>query len=247
MGIFSVVARELPSVASVRWRDRVPSVRTGANPTKAERFALARAVVGPLAWSTNAKQAMVGIGEGESLLGLAGSFAPGGVPSYNWGAITGNGPAGYIVTTDHDKNGVEYSTHFQKFPDMLSGLKKFLEVVIHPGTGQETAAVDEFNRGDAHAIAARMYANGYFTGTTGTDAERIDAYAKLIVNNAAEYARAIGEPLLVSGSGGASTYVPAGGTNQGQQPGGAASDDGSGAILALGAVAAVVGGILAFG
>jgi hypothetical protein len=186
----------------------------GAAPlSRAELFAHARSVLAPLAFTDNAKQIFASIGYFESRYGLADNFLmPDGSPSFNWGALVGKGPAGSVITNDHDKAGnLVKGVPFMAFFDAPSGLRKFLEVLIHPGTGQELPAIAEANAGDARALATRMYKNGYYGGFGSTDQERIDGYVSAIVGNARDYAKAIGQPLLVTGTGGtAPTYIPAG-------------------------------------
>lgn len=177
-------------------------VIVGAAYSDAELYQHARSILAPLNFNESQEEIIAAIGKFESNYGLTGQFAPTGQPSYNWGAITGTGPTGLAVTlNDRDKNGKIIVSQFRAYDDAKAGLLDFLKVWAHPGTTQETAILSDSGDGNALAVARRMYANGYYTGTAGTDEQRIQAYANAIAGAAKAYAAAVSLPYRVSASG----------------------------------------------
>lgn len=107
-------------------------------------------------------------------------------PSHNWGAcVTRNGE--FIWHGDRDRNGNPTQMKFARFPTQLAGAKNFLQVINRGG-----AKAPIGGQGSAHDLAAAMYASGYYTGVSGSDADRINAYTNMILGGAARVRKAVG-------------------------------------------------------
>ncbi len=108
---------------------------------------------------------------------------PDGSPSYNWGAVVGKGTAGTIAHADRTADNKSTTSNFAAFHTPEEGFEFWASrwEKIPKGTG---AALKAAADGNARGVAEAMYAACWFTGTSGTDAERIDAYAKVILGAA---------------------------------------------------------------
>jgi hypothetical protein len=91
--------------------------------------------------------------------------------------------------------GAPTTYEFMAFNTMREGLQAFV------GTWGRDDTLSAASRGDAHGIAAAMYGHHYFTGSKGTDADRVNAYAAAIVGSAGSIAAALGEPMSISAGG----------------------------------------------
>lgn len=142
--------------------------------------------------------------------------------SHNWGAVTYN-PAvrgepfaswGFIAHGDHDRNGNPVTYRFQAYPSDLEGAKDALRIIL---AGKHADAKAPLVAGDADGLAEAMYRNGYFTGTKGTDADRIQSYAAMIkgalpsVKASAPDGTTFAPPSSILGGGGLVALLVAGG------------------------------------
>jgi len=138
------------------------------------------------------RQIVLAIGLLESGFGVSGRWLkPDGEPSYNWGAVVGKGTDGSVFPGDKDASGTPTSPPFKAFNTMAEGYKSFY------GTFAKTDTNAAAMKGDALGTARAMYGHHYFTGTKGTDEERIRLYAGAIVGAARQVAAALGETLHV--------------------------------------------------
>ena len=132
--------------------------------------------------------------------------------SNNWGSVRcfRDDPAsrgagfGCVMHGDRDAQGRPVTVPFQRYPSQLEGAKGFLRTLLR--TPQARAALAT---GDALTLARAMYAARYFTGTTGTDEQRIQSYAGLIRRGANQVKLLLGPSLGVFQPGG---IPPFGGT-----------------------------------
>ena len=133
--------------------------------------------------------------------------------SNNWGSVRcyRQDPAsrgagfGCVMHGDRDAQGQPVTVPFQRYPSQLEGAKGFLRTLLR--TPEERAALAT---GDPVVLARAMYAARYFTGTTGTDEQRIQTYAGLIRRGATRVKALLGPSLGVFQPGG---IPPFGGTN----------------------------------
>lgn len=159
-------------------------------------------------WTRNARQLAIADGWFESYLGGAGSFAPDGVPSWNWGAVVARAGMPYIVHGDHSASGAATSMHFAKFPTMADGFLFWVKIM-------PKKAIEAMQTGDAFEMARVMFKAGYYSnvdsapiGDPEGDRRRIQGYANALVNTAKSVAVALGEPTnLVTGAEGSHGYV----------------------------------------
>ncbi len=116
-------------------------------------------------------------------------------PAHNWGAVRSFGNAPYIWHGDRGADGKPGMFKFARFTSQLEGAKHFLRT-INRGDAAEVIG----GRGTARDLSAAMFKNGYYTGTTGTPDERINAYANMILSGANRVKKALGQsgssPLL---------------------------------------------------
>lgn len=198
--------------------------------------ALARQVL-PAA-NAGQRQIILAIGRFESGYGVTGKYAPGGVPSFNWGAITATGGQPYFEATDKDATGKVITQRFAKYATPRDGLVGFLKVWTKSGVDpkHEGAILTAAGDGDAAIVADLMYSVGYYTGTAGSPEERSRAYARAIYDSAKVIAATLGEPLAVHPPPGADTTpaVASGSTSSG---------GGTGVIIA----GAILGGLFMLG
>ena len=139
---------------------------------------------------------ILGLVWGENKFGTA----PDWQGSNNWGGIRCyRQDYGCVMHGDRDAQGRPVTVPFQRYPSQLEGAKGFLRTLLK--TPDERAALAT---GDPVALARAMYAAGYFTGTTGTDEQRIQSYAALIQRGANRV-----KAVLSSSLGQAMTPVPA--------------------------------------
>lgn len=148
------------------------------------------------------RQIALAIGFFESGFGQSGSWAPEGVPSNNWGALTytGKNAPGWFVHGDTDASGepIKGGVKFGKWPTLSEGYVGFYQTWAKSDTW--AAAV----RGDAFAVALAMYRHRYFvcgvppaSCKSATEWDHAAGYAKAIMTNATAAAKALGEPLAV--------------------------------------------------
>lgn len=139
-------------------------------------------------WSPEAKQVALAIGYEESRYGVTKDWIKSdGSPSYNWGAIMGNGDAGVITHADHTADGKPVTWKFAAFTSPEAGFDYWASrwekiPKSAPGATLKAASV-----GNARGVSEAMYAACWFSGTcppSCTDDQRIDAYANVIVGAA---------------------------------------------------------------
>jgi len=115
---------------------------------------------------------ILGLVWGENKFGTTGDWQG----SNNWGSVRCyRQDYGCIQHGDRDAQGNPVTVPFQRYPSQLEGAKGFLRTLLK--TPAERAAL---TTGDPVALARAMYAARYFTGTSGTDEQRIQSYAALI-------------------------------------------------------------------
>lgn len=130
---------------------------------------------------------ILGLVWGENKFGTAGDWQG----SNNWGSIRCyRQDYGCVQHGDRDAQGNPVTVPFQRYPSQLEGAKGFLRTLLK--TPEERAAL---STGDPVALARAMYAARYFTGTTGTDEQRIQAYAGLIRRGANHVKAILGSSL----------------------------------------------------
>lgn len=123
--------------------------------------------------------------------------------SNNWGAVRwSTGP--FIWHHDRDAQGKlgqgpgpEGSYKFQVMPSAVAGAKHFLGTLLQSRNetrGNPLVRKALSGEGTAHDLAAGMFQNGYYTGTTGSNDDRIQAYANMITSLAASIRSAVGAP-----------------------------------------------------
>ena len=112
--------------------------------------------------------------------------------AYNWGAVRATGSEPFVLHPDKDASGKSVMAKFAAFPSIDAGLARFMAVWGAPDVLAAAA------RGDAQAVAKAMYGHHYFTGTSGSDSERINLYAAAIGGAADTVARALGEKMIVT-------------------------------------------------
>lgn len=158
------------------------------------------------------RQVIGGLGEAESRYGIIipwirqlpdGSWER----SWNYGATVGEGDAGHVVVTDHDANGKEIKVNFQAWSHPSLGLDGFLKRWL--GNATNAAAMTAAAKaGNVREVARLMYARGYYTGTSGTADDRINAYARMLYGAGAAFAKANGETLALQAPPGATPAPP---------------------------------------
>jgi lysophospholipase L1-like esterase len=139
------------------------------------------------------RQMALGIGWTESGFGQSGSWAPDGVPSNNWGALTyvaGRSPR-YIEHGDHKADGTPVTYKFAAFATLTDGAIAWYETWAKPDT------LEAARRGDVWGVALAMKRHGYYTGTKGDEYDRVLAYARMLMAGATLAATNLGEKLAV--------------------------------------------------
>ncbi len=132
-----------------------------------------------------AVQGSIAIGRFESYLGGAGSFAPDGIPSWNFGAVRARPGQDFITFSNGSK--------WASFKTQKEGILYWKKIM-------PTAALNALQKGDAKAVADAMYAAHYF------GAEEYKNYESAIVAHSKIVASVLGETSQVFGSG---SNVPA--------------------------------------
>lgn len=161
-----------------------------------------------------ARHIVLAIGLLETGFGVDGSWLlEDGTPSYNWGGLVGSGTAGSLVHKDRNPDGSPTEYKFKAFNNMGEAFDAFyatwshgnVKGIGHPDVKAEETVLPAAARGDARAVAATMYAHGYYGGIAGKADDRIDAYAKAIDGAARTVSAALGEKsgvtLSAKGSG----------------------------------------------
>lgn len=159
-------------------------------------------------WTRNARQLAIADGWFESYLGGAGSFAPDGKPSWNWGAAMAKPGMAYIDHGDHKADGTAFVGHYAAFPTMADGFLYWVSKM-------PKQAIEAMQTGDAHEMARVMFRAGYYSnvdpaplGDPEGDKRRVQGYANALVNTSKSVAAALGEPTnLVSGAEGSQGYL----------------------------------------
>lgn len=114
--------------------------------------------------------------------------------SNNWGSVRCfRQDYGCVQHGDQNAQGQGVTVPFQRYPTQLEGAKGFLRTLLK--TSAERAALAT---GDPVALARAMYAAKYFTGTSGTDEQRIQSYAALIRRGADKVRAVLGQSLVTS-------------------------------------------------
>lgn len=155
-----------------------PSVLRAAQATLDQALALDWPA---LALSADTKLLLLGQVWAESRLGSTADWGA----SNNWGAVTYHkGDGKFIEHADHDAHGNPVVYRFQAYDSQLEAARDWLHVLIRGGVAHALAT------GSAGELAAAMFANRYYTGTTGTARERIAAYAAF-VSQSASFVRSV--------------------------------------------------------
>jgi hypothetical protein len=142
-------------------------------------------------WTPSAALVATAIGYAESRFGVTPDWQlPDGSPSFNWGATVGAGDRGSLEHADHDKNGKPVVYKFRAYWTPNDGFDFW---------ARNWPAVDAAQSGDARAVSRRMYEAHWFTGTKGSDADRVEAYAK-VIDGAARHVQALLGPLAMGAS-----------------------------------------------
>jgi len=129
---------------------------------------------------------LLGLVWGENKFGTTGDWQG----SNNWGSVRCyRQDYGCIYHGDRDAQGNPVTVPFQKYPSQLEGAKGFLRTLLK--TPDERAALAT---SDPVVLARAMYAAHYYTGTSGTDEQRIQAYANLIRRGANTVKTLLGQP-----------------------------------------------------
>ena len=111
--------------------------------------------------------------------------------SNNWGSVRCyRQDYGCVMHGDRDAQGRPVTVPFQRYPSQLEGAKGFLRTLLRTPQARAALATE-----DALTLARAMYAARYFTGTTGTDEQRIQAYAGLIRRGATRVKSILGSSL----------------------------------------------------
>jgi hypothetical protein len=188
-------------------------------------------------WSEAARQIALAIGYAESRFGVTPDWQfDDGRPSYNWGAMVASADmiarGEFLEHADHDAKGTPVRYRFGAHPSASDGIARWVRLL--PKDAVAAAQV-----GDARGVAAAMYRAHWYTGTAGTDADRIAAYAKMIHGAAAHTTKALGIASLVKLEG-ASPPPPAPPPSPPPSPPPPASSSGvGGAVVAAALFAAV--------
>jgi hypothetical protein len=112
-------------------------------------------------------------------------------PSNNWGAVRYNQGDGLIVNHhDKDANGKLGVYPFQAYRTPVDGAKGFLKRAFLRGRVPDIIK----GNGTIHDLAEAMFENHYYTGTTGSTADRINAYASLIKSGADKVRKSLALP-----------------------------------------------------
>lgn len=114
--------------------------------------------------------------------------------SNNWGSVRCfRQDYGCIQHGDRDAQGRPIVVPFQRYPSQLEGAKGFLRTLLRTQAERDALAT-----GDPVALARAMYAAHYFTGTSGTDEQRIQSYANLIRRGANQVKSLLGQVGMTS-------------------------------------------------
>jgi hypothetical protein len=132
-------------------------------------------------------QGGIAIGRFESYLGGAGSFAPDGIPSWNFGAVRAHHGQDFITFSNGSK--------WAKFSNQREGILYWKKIM-------PTAALNALQKGDAKAVADAMFAAHYF------GPEEYKNYEAAIVAHSKIVAGVLGETPKVFGKGSAVTIQP---------------------------------------
>ncbi len=170
--------------------------------TDAARIKYGDALIRLVLPASNAAQRQIigAIGRFESLYGVSGKFAPLGVPSFNWGAVTAQGTDPYFIASDKDATGKTIEQRFAKFTTGREGLLYFMRRWTKSGVdaAYEKAILEASGDGSADVVADLMYGAGYYTGVTPDAAKARALYAQAIYDSAKVIAATVGEPLAVA-------------------------------------------------
>ena len=129
---------------------------------------------------------ILGLVWGENKFGTAGDWQG----SNNWGSLRCyRQDYGCVQHGDRDAQGNPVTVPFQRYPSQLEGAKGFLRTLL-----KTAAERNALSTGDPVTLARAMYVARYFTGTSGTDEERIQAYAGLIRRSANQVRTILGQP-----------------------------------------------------
>jgi hypothetical protein len=128
---------------------------------------------------------ILGLVWGENKFGTAGDWQG----SNNWGSLRCyRQDYGCVQHGDRDAQGNPVTVPFQRYPSQLEGAKGFLRTLLKTAAERSALSI-----GDPVTLARAMYAARYFTGTSGTDEERIQAYAGLIRRSANQVRTILGQ------------------------------------------------------
>ncbi len=102
-------------------------------------------------------------------------------------------PPGSAPCTDRLADGSPFGVCFKTYTSQAEGARDYLQrLLVTHGVGPVVGS------GNADLVARVMYESHYFTGTQGTDEERIAAYAANVASAAERISTSLDEPLLVT-------------------------------------------------
>src|SRR5574341_833403 len=160
----------LLSARTSRARSIVARIRDRVGATASIVKEASQVVKDRAGWPMPMRHMALAIGRLESDFGVSGSWRmPGGVPSFNWGALTGKGTAGSLTHGDNAADGTPITLDFQAFHTMSEGFDAFRKVWTRGDVAgdksipHEPTVIDAASRGDALSVARTMYAHRYYT------------------------------------------------------------------------------------
>lgn len=102
-------------------------------------------------------------------------------------------PPGSAPCTDRLADGTPFGVCFKTYASQAEGARDYLQrLLVTHGVGPVVGS------GNADLVARVMYESHYFTGTQGSDADRIAAYASNIAGAAERISASLGEELMVT-------------------------------------------------
>lgn len=142
--------------------------------------------------SEDSVRTLLGMAWAESRLGEAGDWKG----SHNWGAVhVWNRAWGALSHADHDAEGHPIVVRFQRYPSALEGARGMLTHTRAFRSPDVRALLAD--GADPVTLSRALYREGYFSGTSGTDEDRIVEYARTMISGPrALVDRALGEPAF---------------------------------------------------
>jgi len=115
----------------------------------------------------------------------------------NWGAVQSYGnppcPEGYREIDERTRDGKPRRSCLDVYPDPVTGAGAMLHQLY-----RRKGVPEAMRAGSAYKTAERMYQTKYYSGTKGTDEDRIAGYAQIIYDVSRSTARKLGERHAVT-------------------------------------------------